>query len=127
MNLSESETLGNLEAAFTREAIAGNRLRWFAELADVEGQPELARAFRSVAEASKGQAFGVLEFLHDGGGDAAENLVDALVEQREAHAAYVEAGKRAGAEGFDDIAEWFDQMATARARHIAKLEGPKSD
>lgn len=122
MEFSESDTHSNLEAALAREAQAGHQLQWFAELADVEGQPELASAFRAISEASKGRAFGVLEFLHDGGADVAANLVDVLAEQREAHGDYLEASRLAESEGFSDVAEWFEQMGKARARHVATLE-----
>jgi len=122
MALDGSASHNNLLAAFAREAEVGNRLQWFAELADVEGQPELASAFRTIAEASMGRAFGVLEFLHDGGGAAAGHLVDVLAEQHAAHSEYARAGEQAASEGLEDVSEWFEQMAKARARHITKLE-----
>ncbi|EQD42518.1 Rubrerythrin, partial [mine drainage metagenome] len=45
------------------------RYLYFAQKADVEGYPDVASLFRSVADGETGHAFGHFDFLADGVGD----------------------------------------------------------
>ena len=51
-DLSGSKTHDNLKEAFAGESQANRRYLYFAQKADVEGYPDVASLFRSVAELS---------------------------------------------------------------------------
>ena len=61
--LKGSKTHENLKEAFAGESQANRRYNYFARVADVEGQPEIAALFRSVGEGETGHAFGHFDFL----------------------------------------------------------------
>ena len=63
MSLNGTKTHENLKEAFAAESQANRRYLWFAQKADVEGYPEAAALFRSVAEGETGHAHGHLEYL----------------------------------------------------------------
>ena len=84
--LSGSSTYENLAEAFRRESAAGQRYLWFAQTADVDGRPDAAALFRSVADGEIGHVHGLLEFLAEVGdpvtgapiGDTDDNLRAAI-------------------------------------------------
>jgi rubrerythrin len=125
-----SETHKNLLAAFADESQANRRYLWFAEQADVEGYPDIAAVFRSVAELDTGHAHGLLEYLAEVGdpatgqpiGDAEDNLKSAIAsEMVEASTTYPAYAATARAEGFDEVAEWFETLAKAENRNVDRL------
>ena len=61
--LDSTRTHANLLEAFARESQANRRYLWFAQRADVDGYPEAAALFRSIAESETAHAHGHLEFL----------------------------------------------------------------
>ena len=61
MSLKGTKTHENLKHAFAGESQANRRYLWFAQKADVEGYPDAAALFRSVAEGETGHAHGHLE------------------------------------------------------------------
>ena len=65
--LDGSKTHGNLKEAFAGESQANRRYLYFAQKADVEGQPDIAALFRSVAEGETGHTFGHFDFLAEVG------------------------------------------------------------
>src|SRR5258706_10605237 len=65
--LHDTKTLENLKAAFAGESQANRRYLYFAKMADVEGQPDIAGLFRDTAEGETGHAHGHLEYLRRGG------------------------------------------------------------
>ena len=65
--LKDSKTEGNLKEAFAGESQANRRYLYFAQKADVEGYPDFAALFRSVAEGETGHAFGHFDFLREVG------------------------------------------------------------
>ena len=67
MALKGSKTEGNLKAAFAGESQANRRYLYFAQKADVEGYPDTAALFRSVAEGETGHAHGHLEYIAEVG------------------------------------------------------------
>lgn len=122
--LAGSKTEANLRAALGMESEANRRYRYFAQQADVEGQPEAAEVFRAVAESETGHAFGHLDFLIDvpdqlSGhqlGETVDNLEAAeLAERREAAELYPKFAAVAREEGFDEIADWLDSLGVAEA------------
>ena len=68
--LKGSKTEDNLKAAFAGESQANRRYLYFANKADVEGQPDVAALFRSTAEGETGHAHGHLEWLETCGDPA---------------------------------------------------------
>lgn len=128
--LNGTQTHENLARAFARESQAHLTALWFAERADIDGQPEAAALFRSIAEGGIGHAHGHLEFLADVGdpatatpiGDTGENLAAAIVAQTHQYGElYPGFAKIAREEGFTDIADWFDTVARAERTSAALL------
>ncbi len=80
--LKGSKTESNLKEAFAGESQANRRYLYFAQKADIEGYPDVAALFRSVAEGETGHAFGHFDFLREIGdpvtgvpvGTTADNL-----------------------------------------------------
>ena len=69
-SLKGTKTHENLLEAFAGESQANRRYLWFAQKADVEGYPDAAALFRSVAEGETGHAHGHLEYLAEVGDPA---------------------------------------------------------
>jgi rubrerythrin len=121
MELNGSQTHGNLKAAFAGESQANRRYLYFAKIADVEGYPEVAGNFRETAEGETGHAHGHLDYLRPVGdpatdspmGDTAANLKSAIAgETHEYTEMYPGMAKTAREEGFGEIADWFETLAT---------------
>ena len=80
--LNGTKTHENLKEAFAGESQANRRYLWFAQKADIEGYPDAAALFRSVAEGETGHAHGHLDYLAEVGdpasgepiGDTADNF-----------------------------------------------------
>ena len=139
MGLDGSETHKNLLAVFARESQANRRYHWFADQADVEGQPDAAVLFRSIADNEGGHAHDALEFLAEIGdpltgqpiGDAADNLRAAIASEREdGDDHYLGYAEIARAEGHEDVAEWLETLARSErgqadrfAAMLDQLEG----
>ena len=69
-NLKGTKTHQNLKDAFAGESQANRRYLYFAKIADVEGQPEIAGLFRDTAEGETGHAHGHLDYLKQVGDPA---------------------------------------------------------
>src|SRR5512142_2102122 len=84
--LNGSKTQENLKEAFAGESQANRRYLYFAQKADVEGYPDVAALFRSVAEGETGHAFGHFAHLAEVGdpvtgepvGETEDNLKSAI-------------------------------------------------
>ena len=72
-----SNTQENLETAFAGESQANRRYLFFAEKAEREGYPQIARLFRATAEAETVHARNHLRAM-DGIGSTADNLKTAI-------------------------------------------------
>jgi rubrerythrin len=128
--LRGSKTHDNLKAAFAGESQANRRYLYFAQKADVEGYPDVAALFRSVAEEQTGHAFGHLDFLAEVGdpvtgmpvAETEDNLKSAVdgetYEYTEMYPGFV---RTARDEGFDQVAEWFETLARAEKSHAARF------
>ena len=102
---------GNLKEAFAGESQANRRYLYFAQKADVEGYPDVAALFRSVAEGETGHAFGHFDFLREVGdpvtgvpvGPTADNLKSAIegetYEYTEMYPGFATHGARRGVRG----------------------------
>ncbi len=126
MQLKGSKTEGNLKAAFAGESQANRRYLYFANKADIEGYNDVSAVFRSTAEGETGHAHGHLEYLEACGdpatglpiGPTADNLRAAVAgETHEYTDMYPGMAKDARAEGFAEIADWFETLAKAERSH----------
>jgi rubrerythrin len=129
--LKGTKTHDNLKAAFAGESQANRRYLYFANKADVEGNPEVASLFRSTAEGETGHAHGHLDYLAQAGDPAtglpigsSENNLKAAVagETHEYTDMYPGMAKEARSEGFDEIADWFETLAKAERSHANKFQ-----
>jgi rubrerythrin len=128
--LSGSKTHDNLKEAFAGESQANRRYLYFAQKADIEGYPDVAALFRSVAEGETGHAFGHFDFLAQVGdpvtgvpvGETDANLKSAIEgETYEYTEMYPGFSKTAREEGLDDVAEWFETLARAEKSHAGRF------
>ena len=131
MSLSGTKTHENLCAAFAGESQANRRYLYFAKIADVEGFPEIAGNFRQTAEGETGHAHGHLDYIKQVGdpatglpiGDTQENLAAAVAgETHEYTDMYPGMASTARAEGFSEIADWFETLAKAEKSHAGRFQ-----
>ena len=131
MELKGSETEANLKAAFAGESQANRRYLYFAQKADIEGYNDVAAVFRSTAEGETGHAHGHLEYLEAVGdpatglpiGSTRNNLKAAVAgETHEYTDMYPGMAKAARAEGFEEIADWFETLAKAERSHANRYQ-----
>jgi len=125
-----SKTHDNLKHAFAGESQANRRYLYFAKQADIEGYPEIAGNFRDTADGETGHAHGHLDYLKKAGdpatgepfGDTTLNLRSAVAgETHEYTDMYPGMAKAARAEGFKDIADWFETLAKAEKSHAGRF------
>ncbi len=128
--LKGSKTQENLKEAFAGESQANRRYLYFAQKADVEGHPDVASLFRSVAEGETGHAFGHFDFLAEVGdpatgepvGSTESNLKSAIAgETYEYTEMYPGFSKTARDEGFEEVAEWLETLARAEKSHAGRF------
>ena len=129
--LQGSKTHQNLKEAFAGESQANRRYLYFAKVADVEGQPDIAGLFRDTAEGETGHAHGHLDYLKRVGdpatgepiGDTNKNLKASIAgETYEYTQMYPGFAKTAREEGFEEIAEWFETLARAERSHAGRFQ-----
>ena len=129
--LKGSKTHDNLKAAFAGESQANRRYLYFANKADVEGQNDVAAVFRSTAEGETGHAHGHLDYLSQVGdpatgqpiGPTDKNLKSAIAgETHEYTDMYPGMAKTARAEGFNEVADWFETLAKAEKSHAGRFD-----
>jgi rubrerythrin len=130
-DLKGSKTHTNLKEAFAGESRANRRYLYFAKVADVEGQPDIAGLFRDTAEGETGHAHGHLDYLKRVGdpatgepiGDTVKNLKASIAgETYEYTTMYPGFAKAAREEGFEEIAEWFETLARAERSHAGRFQ-----
>jgi rubrerythrin len=130
-DLKGSKTHVNLKEAFAGESQANRRYLYFAKVADVEGQPDIAGLFRDTAEGETGHAHGHLDYLKRVGdpatgepiGDTVKNLKASIAgETYEYTQMYPSFAKTAREEGFEEIAEWFETLARAERSHAGRFQ-----
>jgi rubrerythrin len=129
--LAGSKTHENLKRAFSTEAQANRRYLYFARQADVDGETNVASLFRDTAEGEAGHALGILDFLKEVGdpvtdlpiGDTLHNLQSAIKAETEEYLTiYSEFASTARAEGFEEIADWFDTLVRAEKSHANRFQ-----
>jgi rubrerythrin len=128
--LNGTKTHDNLKEAFAGESQANRRYLYFAQKADVEGYPDVAMLFRSVAEGETGHAFGHFDHLAEVGdpvtgvavGATQDNLKSAIEgETYEYTEMYPGFARTARDEGFESISEWFETLARAEKSHAGRF------
>ena len=128
--LKGTKTEENLKEAFAVESQANRRYLYFAQKADIEGYPEIAALFRSVADGATGHAFGHFDFLAEVGdpatgepvGPTEDNLRSAIAgEIYESTEMYPGFARMARDEGFSEIAEWLETLARAEKSHASRF------
>src|SRR4029453_9027850 len=121
----------NLKEAFAGESQANRRYLWFAQKADIEGYPDAAALFRSVAEGAPGHAHGPPESPPQAGdrasgepiGDTEENFKASIAgETYEYTQMYPGFSRTAREEGFSEIADWFETLARAEKSHAGRFQ-----
>jgi len=129
--LKGSKTEENLKEAFAGESQANRRYLYFAQKADVEGYPDVAALFRSVAEGETGHAFGHFDFLAEVGdpatgervGSTEDNLKSSIAgETYEYTEMYPGFSRTAREEGFEEVAEWLETLARAEKSHAGRFQ-----
>ena len=129
-SIKGSQTHENLLEAFSRESQANRRYMWFAQKADIEGYPDAAALFRSVAEGETGHAHGHLEYIAEVGdpasgepiGETEANLKASVASEAYEHTQlYPGFAKTARDEGFDEIADWFETLVRAEKSHASRF------
>jgi rubrerythrin len=124
-----SKTEENLRKAFAGESQARNKYTYFASVARKEGYEQIHRIFIETADNEKEHAKRIFKFL-EGIGDTRENLkVAAEGENYEHTQMYPEFEKVAREEGYNEVADFFKEVAEVEEKHekryIALLENIK--
>ncbi len=130
MDLNGSKTEKNLLKAFAGESQARNRYTFFASIARKEGYEQISAIFLETAGNEKEHAEVFFKHLVGGDveiteeypagkiGDTAENLLAAAEgEKLEWGTLYPDIEKVAKKEGFDEIAESFEEIAEVEEQH----------
>ncbi|MDR1353142.1 MAG: rubrerythrin family protein [Treponema sp.] len=130
-NLNGSKTEANLKTAFAGESQARNKYVYFAAKAREEGYGKAAHFFEEAALNEQEHAKIWFKFM-DGIGGTAANLQNAADgEKYEATEMYAGFANAAREEGFDDIAERFEQVALIekvhQERYLKLLDEIKKD
>ncbi|WP_420548680.1 rubrerythrin family protein [Curvivirga sp.] len=131
MSLKGSKTLENLIKSFAIEAQANRRYLYFAQKADIEGYNDIAAVFRSTAEVETAHAHTILEALEKNGdpvtnepiGTTEENLKSSISgETYEYTEMYPKMAEAARKEGFNEIADLFENLAKAEKNHAGRFQ-----
>lgn len=128
--LRDTRTHENLRAAFAVDSQAVQMWAYFGRIAEIEGYPEVAKVFRELAESQAVVAAGHLDFLMRAGepiaglalGETQQNVTAALAAQKLDGDGVPDMARSARAEGFMDIASWFDTVGLTRAHHAGRLD-----
>lgn len=132
-DLKGTATHRNLELSFSRESQAAMRYRFFAQQADIEGEPDVAARFRTAADAATGHALGHLELLAEIGDPMTAHVVDevagALASAIESETVdhtelYPQFASTARVEDLGEVGAWMD--AVAKADHVELLRPTES-
>ncbi len=118
MELKGSKTEKNLMAAFAGEAQAYTKYTYYASKAKKDGYVQIGNLFAETAGNEKEHAKIWFKLLHDGMPGTLDNLLDAASgENYEWTDMYAGFAEDARAEGFDNIAYLFDEVAKIEKEH----------
>ncbi|MBR0037186.1 MAG: rubrerythrin family protein [Bacteroidales bacterium] len=119
MELKGSKTEKNLLEAFAGESMARNKYTFFASKAKKDGYVQISKIFEETAANEKEHAEIWYKYLHGGKvPGTTDNLKDAADgENLEWTDMYARMAAEARAEGFDEIAEKFEQVGAIEREH----------
>ena len=117
--LKGTKTEQNLKEAFAGESMARNKYSYFASKAKKDGYVQIAAIFEETAANEKEHAKMWYKYLNGGKvSDTATNLADAANgENFEWTDMYARMAQEAREEGFDEIAEKFEQVGAIEKHH----------
>ncbi|MBR4572942.1 MAG: rubrerythrin family protein [Prevotella sp.] len=117
--LKGTKTEQNLKEAFAGESMARNKYTYFASKAKKDGYVQIASIFEETAANEKEHAKMWYKYLNGGSvSDTKANLADAANgENFEWTDMYARMAKEAREEGFDEIAEKFEQVGAIEKHH----------
>jgi len=117
-----SRTEENLWKAFAGESQARNKYNYFASVAKKEGYEQIAAIFAETADNEKEHAKRAFKFLK-ALGDTKANLRTAIEGENYEHSSmYPEFEKVAREEGFDEIADFFNEVAKVEQEHEKRYQ-----
>lgn len=117
MDIKGTQTEQNLLTAFTGESLARNKYVFYAEKADKEGHPHIGKLFRKMAQNEGIHGKLLLQKLH-GINDTSTNLQNAMKgEYSEWSNMYPSFAEVAREEGFDEIADLFENIGKIEQNH----------
>jgi rubrerythrin len=118
MELKNSKTYKNLQAAFAGESMARNKYTFYASVAKQAGYEQIAAIFEENANNEKEHAKRTARLMGDVIGDTKWNLEQSISgENHEATSMYPEFEKVAREEGFTDIADYFKEVGEVEEAH----------
>lgn len=118
MDFKKSKTYENLKTAFAGESQARVKYQFYASRAKKDGYEQIAEIFNETSDNEKEHAKMWYKLLYDGVGDTKENLKLGIEgEDYEYTKMYKEFAKIAREEGFDEIAEKFEQVGDIEKSH----------
>jgi len=117
--LKGTKTEQNLLEAFAGESMARNKYTFFASKAKKDGYVQISKIFEETAANEKEHAEIWYKYLHGGKvNETPKNLLDAAEgENAEWTDMYARMAEEARAEGFDEIAEKFEQVGAIEKHH----------
>jgi rubrerythrin len=116
-DLTGTETLENLKAAFAGESQANRRYTLFERIAKLEGDDGAAAAFRAAADEETAHALGHLAYM-SAFGDTKANLETAAAgEDYETVEMYPSFADKAEEEGYPEIAAYFRAVGGFEKQH----------
>ena len=118
-DLKTSKTWENLQEAFAGEAQAYTKYLYYASKARKDGYEQIGALFEETAGNEKEHGKIWFKILHDGAvPETTDNLEDAIAgEDYEAKDMYQRFAETAREEGFDEIAEKFEQVGAIEKEH----------
>ena len=117
--LKGTKTEKNLQEAFAGESMARNKYTYFASKAKKDGYVQISKIFEETADNEKEHAKMWYKYLNGGSvSSTPENLLAAAAgENAEWTDMYARMAAEARAEGFDEIAEKFEQVGAIEKHH----------
>lgn len=120
--MTERNTEQNLQAAFAGESQANRRYLFFAERADRDGHPQIARLFRAAAEAETVHARNHFNAM-DGVGSTKDNLTAGVIgEHREFTSMYPGFIEQAKVDQYDRARITFEQANQVEEIHYGLFQ-----
>jgi Rubrerythrin len=124
MNIKESQTWQNMEAALNQEALAYVEYTYYGQQAAKDGYTQISEIFNETAANELHHGKLLFKRLHDGGvPPTLENLKAAFAsELEEWDGNYPAYAKVARDEGFDEVADLFEGLAAIEKSHGERFQ-----